>query len=139
MGDTRYLLVDFDFDEDADAIVSGVEQLLNTGYKPILAHAERYVNFHRDMREVEKLSRNGVLIQLDTQSVTGDFGFRCKRRTFKILKLGLADIVSSDAHGLNSRPPGLSKAYDIISRKFGEEYADDLCCHNARHYFGVKH
>ncbi len=131
MGDTRYILIDFDYDEECETIVGGVEQIFNFGYRPILAHAERYVKLHRNMREVLRLRQDGALIQLDTQSITGEFGFGCKSRAKKILSLQAADIVSSDAHGMRTRPPGISRAYQIIRRKYGEEYAEELCRSNA--------
>ncbi len=138
MGDSRYILIDFDYDEDAETIMSGLTQIFNTGYKPVLAHAERYVRFHRDLREVRRLSELGVIIQLDTQSITGEFGFSCKSRAKKILSSGLADLISSDAHGLHTRPTGISKVYQIVCRKYGRNYADELCGTNALYYFGGK-
>lgn len=127
---TRHILVDFREMEERDTIVRGLEQLLNAGYLPVLAHAERYPNL--GFKELHALRNNSVTVQIDTQSLLGGFGWRTQRRGRKILAAHLADIVSSDAHDLRRRPPGISECYAYIVMRWGTEYAAALCKTNAR-------
>lgn len=129
MGDTDLVLVDFSEREHVSAITNGLHRLLNAGYTPILAHAERYGSL--TPRDISAFREDGVLIQLDTQSLFGGFGFRTKQRAGSILRRRIADIVASDAHDLRRRPPGITEAYHYIEKKYGRDYAQALCRDNA--------
>lgn len=131
MNGTRYVLVDFGNNEQADVILGAMAKLLNLGYIPILAHAERYRKLERSFTDLMVLRNDGVIIQVDTQSLLGEFGRFELRRSHKMIKLGLVDIVSTDAHGLSKRPPNLSAAYQLIKTRYGAPLADNLCYHNA--------
>lgn len=132
MNGTSYVLVDFSEYEDDKVICSAVYKLLNGGYRPILAHAERYRNLHRDFREIRQFINAGVLIQIDGPSLFGGWGMSAKMRSRRLIKARLVDLVCSDAHDLNARPPQLSNAYAFVSSCCGEEYADDIFSNNAR-------
>lgn len=123
---TRYLLVDFLENDNADYIVNSVIKVLNAGYTPILAHAERYENFHPDFREIKHLKECGVVIQIDAQSPFGGWGKGSKKRSRKIVEEYLADFIASDAHNLTDRPPQMSKCYSYVVDSCGEKYARKL-------------
>ena len=128
---TEYVLVDFSEVERASAIVDGVSRLLNAGYRPVLAHAERYDHIGYGLREIQGLRHDGVLIQVDSQSLLGGFGLAVKQRAKAILRKGYADMVSTDAHDIRRRPPGMSGAFQYIERKYGQMYGERLCRDNA--------
>ena len=123
---SRYVLIDFLEHDDADYIVDSTLRVLNAGYTPILAHAERYESFHRDMREIEYLRSCGVVIQVDSASPFGGWGADSKIRSRRIIKARLADLVASDAHDTVRRPPNLSGCYEYVKDKCGRAYADSL-------------
>ena len=129
MNDSDYVLVDFSTRETSRNISKGLDRLLNAGYIPILAHAERYENLTK--QAVSEFSAKGIWIQVDTRSLFGDFGFSTKHRAKSLLRSRLADLVSSDAHNLTDRPTGISAAYRLIERKFSKDYADAVCYNNA--------
>ncbi|MDO4622423.1 MAG: hypothetical protein Q4B22_05680 [Eubacteriales bacterium] len=131
MNGSRYCLVDFSEAESENKIVGGIDRLLNAGYHPILAHAERYRNLDRKCKAIHDMRENGVIIQVDAQSVLGGFGLRIQMRTKRILQLGLADLIGSDAHDTSHRPPELSLSFQKISAKYGTDYAESMFCHNA--------
>jgi len=126
---TDCVLVDFYQSENQKTIVRVLENLLNSGYIPVLAHAERYDNLSAGA--LRDLSRNGVWIQLDVQSLFGGYGMRARFRSKRMLKAGLVDIVSSDAHDLGKRSPGLRKGYEYVAQKYAHEYADAIFYKNA--------
>ena len=132
MNNTNYVLVDFDETEEKSRISQGLNSILNKGYIPILAHAERYTKIRGNIKFLIEQKDNGVLIQVDTKSVLGDFGFGTKMFAKSILKNYLADFVSSDAHSLRTRPPGISETYEYIKKKYGTEYAEAVCLKNAK-------
>lgn len=129
LNNTRYVLCDFDDIQDAETIVKGMHKLLNAGYIPILAHAERYKRLK--LSHVGELVKSGVKIQIDMQSITGEFGFFIKRMANAILSARLAELVCSDAHDLEKRPPGLNECYQHLYKKFGKLYTRALLYDNA--------
>lgn len=130
LNETDYLLVDFYENEDAKNIQRGLKKLLNAGYIPVLAHAERYRKLNRN--HLAAFQADGVCIQVDTQSVLGDFGLGAKMRSREMLKRRQVNFIGSDAHDLKQRPPQVSRCYQSIVKLCGEEYAAAVCGENAR-------
>ena len=129
---TEYVLVDFSSSERKRVISAALDRLLNIGYRPILAHTERYTELLGETELIGEFRRNGVLIQLDTGSLLGDFGRKSRRFAKALLARRLVDIVSSDAHNTDTRPVGMKPTYEYIKKKYGQPYADKICCENAR-------
>lgn len=127
LGETNRVLVDFSERESIRNIVGGVERLLNGGYSPVLAHVERYTALRGKKQSLRELHANGVLLQMDSKSVFGNFGMSTKVWSRSILDARLIDIVASDAHDVSRRSPGIDKCYRYIARKYGTDYADAVC------------
>lgn len=68
------------------------------GYKPILAHPERYTFYHNNFKEYEKLKNVGVLFQLNLLSTVGYYGKNVLQTADKLLGNNLIDYVGSDVH-----------------------------------------
>ena len=108
MGDTNYVLVEFNYHASADAIYEGCRSLYNAGYVVILAHIERYNCFSKSL--AERLKNIDVLFQMN-------YGFYEKVLSSpliysfykKMLKNGDISFIASDAHNMNHRKPNLNK------------------------------
>lgn len=68
------------------------------GYKPILAHPERYVAYHNNFKEFYKLKNAGCLFQLNLLSLTKQYGKGVQKTADKLLKENLFDFVGTDTH-----------------------------------------
>ncbi len=136
MGNTDLVLVDFSAKAGAETVEQGLRRLLNGGYRPILAHPERYLSLDGGHKRLENLHNSGVLLQIDGGAFFGEYGLRAKMRAFGLVKAGLADFVSSDAHGLKTRAPGMSRVHRYLSQKFGSHVAEALCNDNALQWLG---
>lgn len=126
---TSLVLVDFHSEAGQRMIVRGLSQLLSMGYRPVLAHAERYTNL--STHAVRDFIRNGVQIQLNAGSLTGTFGWRVRLRAWRLLRQRLVTIVATDAHDLQHRPPLLSRSYHLTVKHTDKDYADRIFCSNA--------
>ncbi|PKV65405.1 tyrosine-protein phosphatase YwqE [Polaribacter sp. Hel1_33_96] len=73
-------------------------QLQLKGYKPILAHPERYNTYHNNFKEYYKLKRAGCLFQLNLLSLTEHYGKHIQKTTEKLLKENMYDFLGTDAH-----------------------------------------
>jgi tyrosine-protein phosphatase YwqE len=71
------------------------------GYKPVLAHPERYVFYTKNFREYEKLKKSGCLFQLNLLSCVDYYGVVITETADKLLKKGMIDFVGSDIHHQN--------------------------------------
>ena len=123
---TRHVLVDFHADEAAYTIKNALYRLLNAGYHPVLAHAERYAELYHSWDVFDELKNHGVIIQVDADSVLGKWTRQAKQMGLQLLKRRLADLVCSDAHDPIDRPADLTRAYALISKRFGADYAEQL-------------
>ena len=55
-----------------------------------------------------------------------------KKRARYFLDRDLVHIVASDMHNLDSRPPYMEQAYDIIAKNYGRNKAKELFVENPR-------
>tara|TARA_R110001592_G_scaffold362989_2_gene679176 strand:- start:600 stop:1343 length:744 start_codon:yes stop_codon:yes gene_type:complete len=73
-------------------------QIQLKGYKPVLAHPERYNSYHNNFEEFYKLKRAGCLFQLNLLSLTEQYGKGVQKTAEKLLKENLYDFVGTDTH-----------------------------------------
>lgn len=129
---TQYVLVDFLEAVETQKISGALEQLLSAGYRPVLAHVERYRTLWRHKNLIHSFREKGVLMQVDTQSVLGGFGYLTQRQSSYLLKNRLVDLICSDGHDVRKRPPQLSQCYQIVQKRYGQNYASALFCNNGK-------
>ena len=68
------------------------------GYKPILAHPERYQFMNNDREIYEQLKDSGVLFQVDMLSLTNHPSFETQRYALWLCNQGMIDFLGSDVH-----------------------------------------
>lgn len=73
-------------------------QLGLKGYKPVLAHPERYNSYHKNFRIYQKLKNAGCLFQLNLLSLTANYGKEVQKTTERLLKENMYDFVGTDTH-----------------------------------------
>lgn len=130
MAGTYYVLVEFSTRDSKSYIRERLYQLLSAGYKPIIAHAERYESLMGDLDFVGELADMGALIQVNADSITGEDGRKVKKFCLKLMRNDLLDFVGSDAHNLSDRPPRLAECAAYIGKKMGEAYRDKIMLQN---------
>lgn len=69
----------------------------SVGYKPILAHPERY-QFENDTKIFHDLKNRGILMQMNILSVLGYYGKGVKLMAEKMMEEKLYDFCGSDVH-----------------------------------------
>ncbi len=130
LSNTPYILLEFDYFTETD-IADYVYNVSMLGYKPIIAHIERYS--YLDWNTIFDLKRMGALIQVNAFSITGDYGRNFQKKVIKAIKKGLIDFVASDIH--SGRDCVMHRAYKILSRHGGRHLADKLFALNAKSIF----
>ena len=131
LADTRYALIEFSMTTPYKEIHTALSNVLRLGITPVVAHIERYHCLENDEKKVRDLIDMGCYMQINSSSVLkpklfGDkYKFMKKRARF-FLKKDLVHFVASDMHNLDDRPPYMQEAYQIISKKYGVAYAEQL-------------
>ena len=98
MAGSRYVLCEYSHDSEYAYIYQMTQELVLHGYIPVFAHVERY----------------------------GLEGMGPKKYCKKMLKAECVDAIASDSHGIKNRANHMGKCYELIEKKFGREYADQL-------------
>ena len=116
LGKSRYLLVDFPEAVNFFEIQNAMSLLQRMGYHPILAHTERYRCLSSHLGWVRDFVDCGGIVQINASSVCGTWGTRAKRQWIRLVKEGLAHIISSDGHNLTSRQPKMSVCIPYLQK-----------------------
>ena len=95
MGD-NYVLFEYSFVSQPPNAVYVIQKLKDMGYKPILAHPERYP--YMDIEQLEGIRNWGCNLQLNTISLTGYYGKASKKMAEEMVDRQLVDFISSDMH-----------------------------------------
>lgn len=123
---SSYLLIEFERRQLSVEPVAVVEEITAAGWFPIVAHPEFIPGLRENLELARQLVEAGALMQITGMSVTGQFGDQSRVCAEALLDAGLAHFVASDAHGVESRRPGLKRARRVIARSWGEKTADRL-------------
>ena len=132
MANTRYVLIEFMPSADYRYIKDSLYLLQLEGYIPILAHVSRYSELRKDLDKVKELVDMGILLQVNAMSIDGSSGRSISKFTHKLLRNRYVHLVATDCHGDRTRPPNISKAVNIIRRRWGEAYKDKLLRENPK-------
>ncbi|NJN40974.1 MAG: capsular biosynthesis protein [Flammeovirgaceae bacterium] len=94
----NYLLFETNYLSEPFQLKDFIFQLLTKGYKPILAHPERYQYLLDDFKKIEDLWHRGVLFQLNMLSLVGFYGKPTQLLAQKLIGLGWVNFLGSDFH-----------------------------------------
>ncbi len=92
----KHLLIELSTFSPPPNLYDSIFQLRIKGFRPIIAHPERYAYFKVD--EFRKLKDFGCLLQVNTMSLTGHYGKPVKELAIKLLKADLVDFLGTDMH-----------------------------------------
>lgn len=70
------------------------------GYKPVLAHPERYLYLQNNVDKARDLLDRGVLFQVNIGSISGSNGKPAQSTAFKLIDRGWIHLLGSDCHHL---------------------------------------
>lgn len=132
LANSRYVLVEFLPGEDYGYIRDALNRINSFGYRPVVAHVERYLNVVKNMQKVVELKEDtGCYFQVNAAGIMGEAGYGEKSVARKLLKESLIDFVGTDAHRSEGRrSPRLKKCSEWLQKMGGKEYAERLLIRN---------
>jgi len=94
----KYLLCEFNFYYPPDDAKLIATEIIKKGYRPILAHPERYEYWNDNITIFEKLKEYGFLFQCNIPSAAGYYGPIVKNNFNILANKNLIDFLGTDVH-----------------------------------------
>ncbi len=94
----NYVLVEMSYLNAPIQLYDIIFEIQVQGYKPILAHPERYLFYSNNFEEFQKLKKSGCMLQLNLLSTTGYYGVGVTKIAQKLVDDNMYDFVGSDVH-----------------------------------------
>ncbi len=116
LGRTNLLLVEMPFRQWTHQDLQELSGLLRRGFRPILAHLERFLRFQSDRSILTEVLELPVLVQLNAE----DFlRWTTRGKVLRLFREGKAHLLGSDCHNVTSRPQNLAAARAVLEQKLG--------------------
>ncbi|BCR36072.1 tyrosine-protein phosphatase [Mariniplasma anaerobium] len=117
-GKHKYILMEF-----PTRIETPIEDicfdLMHMGYQVIVAHTERYQ--YLSMEDIIKIRETGALIQTNASSILNLDKSVDKKTVKMMIKNNLIDVIATDTHNLDKRPPNLMQAKKHLSKYYDDK------------------
>ncbi|TXK36510.1 capsular biosynthesis protein [Pontibacter qinzhouensis] len=96
----NYLLFETSFLNEPLNLNEAVFLMRTQGYRPVLAHPERYTYFSGKYKELVALREKGVLFQINMNSLVGYYSGAARATAEKLVDDGMVDFLGTDAHAI---------------------------------------
>lgn len=119
IGESGFLLLEMPFEYWNERVVNEVISLkYEKNINIILAHIERYMQYHQKKSVWKELRNNGIYMQCNAEFF---LNWKTKRKAARMLLNGEIDFLGSDCHNMTRRPPRLLEAYEMIDKMAGNK------------------
>ena len=98
MAGTSFTLVEFPYMTVPPNSAEAIFFLKMKGWRPVIAHPERYTGVDDDLQIVDEWRRVGGLLQVNCGSLLGRYGSEAKATAWRLLTRGWVDYLASDYH-----------------------------------------
>lgn len=126
MGNSHYVLTEFSTSSTKSFIKERTDALLTSGYRPIIAHIERYRALRKDFDLIADLIEMGCEMQVNADAVIGKDGIGAQRFCKKLMQEDMIHYIGSDAHNLRGRAPHLGECCEYLKKHMGRLYASRI-------------
>lgn len=97
------------------------------GYRPIIAHPERYMGMGDQLDLAERWRAAGAFLQVNYGSLDGRYGEHARDAALRLLERGLVDYMASDFHGKAGLKIYKKEAWAVLEERDAHEILDLLC------------
>jgi tyrosine-protein phosphatase YwqE len=97
-GKQNYLLVELPWSKPWFSYEEVLREIQAAGYRPIIAHPERYAWLMGNMKLYQKLKDMGMFFQLNLNSLNGLYGFQARMAAHQLIDAEMISFTGSDAH-----------------------------------------
>jgi tyrosine-protein phosphatase YwqE len=94
----KYLLFETNFLNEPYQLKEFIFGITTQGYKPLLAHPERYQYLVNDFEKVEDLRDRNVMFQVNIPSLLGAYSKPIRKLAIRLVEKGWVEFLGSDCH-----------------------------------------
>ncbi|MEQ8908483.1 MAG: CpsB/CapC family capsule biosynthesis tyrosine phosphatase [Vicingaceae bacterium] len=94
----NYVLFELPFISEPPNLASAIFEMQTNGYKPILAHPERYGFWYKDFENYHEMKNKGVHLQLNILSFIGHYSPETQKIAERLVDEGLVSFLGTDCH-----------------------------------------
>jgi tyrosine-protein phosphatase YwqE len=94
----RYLLFETSFINQPALLHEAIFLMQSLNYKPVLAHPERYIYFQENFEKCAELHSNGVLMQININSLSGYYSAPAQLLAEKLIDKKMVHFAGTDCH-----------------------------------------
>lgn len=126
LADSRYVLTEFAHNSTRAFMKERADALLMSGYRPIIAHIERYRATRKDFDLIEDLIEMGCEVQVNADAIIGRDGLGAQRFCKKLMQEDMLHYIGSDTHNLRGRAPHLGECCEYLKKHMGRLYTSRI-------------
>lgn len=130
MAGTDFVLVEWPRMSIPPATTRVLQRIVEAGYRPIVAHPERYAGIGQQMDLVRAWREVGAALQVNYGSFVGRYGSDARTNAFRLLRRGWADYLSTDFHGRSNMKLYKKEAWTVLEGLGAAQALTTLCITN---------
>ncbi len=96
----NYLLFELSYINPSAYVNEAIFILKSQGYKPVLAHPERYTFWHGNTDVLKEIYEKGVVLQVNINSLVGYYSKGAQKMAEELIDLGIVEMLGTDCHGI---------------------------------------
>jgi protein-tyrosine phosphatase len=100
----NHVLIEMSFMEPAPNLAEILFALNINGYKPVLAHPERYVYYAMNPHKYNELWDTELLFQVNINSLIGYYSPQVQKAAEYLIEHQMVSMIGSDTHGMRHMP-----------------------------------
>ena len=125
INNSRYMLCEFPLGPfNIKRGLLWIDELIERGYTPIIAHLERYFEIHRNLSVIDELLDRDVVFQVNIDSLTGSNGPEPQGMAIDMVRRKIAKLIATDAHDLEYRHTRIKEKFKKLPDVITEEMLD---------------
>lgn len=130
MADSDYALIEFASGDSVRTMDRALRNLLMEGFRPVIAHVERYEALRKELDSIQEWIEQGILIQCNASAVAGKDGFKMSYFTHKLLSNDMVHFIATDSHSDTWRHPDMEACLKYLQKKCGNSKTEQLLVEN---------
>jgi protein-tyrosine phosphatase len=115
----KHVLIELPFMTEPAIFKEALFELQVAGYKPILAHPERYSYFAFNKSEYEALKNRGILFQVNLLSLIGYYSKPVMETAQFLIDQKMIDVIGSDTHHIRHQ--------QLLPEVYNNKYYKKVC------------
>ena len=121
---TNLFLLEMPFGRWTSGNMEEVRYLVHhSGLQIMLAHLERFLLVPENKKKIYELLELPCILQVNAGSM---LKWKIRGQSLKLFKTKGSGILASDAHGTDYRAPNLAAGREVLAKKLGQTYLDEM-------------